>query len=226
MRDTCCDLHYSSFNSISLPRFGDASVAVTSEEVSDSRRQVSLSHSPDKEFSADSTQNQAVTLGVRWYAIHTKSRQEERANSNLTAWKVETFLPQLKRRSPRQRSNWVSKPLFPRYIFARFDHSRLFNKVNYTRGVQNVVSFGGYATPVDDEIIELIRAQIGEDGFVCLFQEFATGNKVKINFGPLKNLEGVFESGIKDTDRVRILLDTVSYQSHVVITREMIEKIS
>jgi transcription antitermination factor NusG len=100
------------------------------------------------------------------------------------------------------------------------------NKVNFTRGVQNVVSFGGYATPIDDGIIELIRAQIGEDGFVSLFEEFATGNKVKINFGPLKNLEGVFESGIKDTDRVRILLDTVSYQSHVVIEREMIEKIA
>jgi transcription elongation factor/antiterminator RfaH len=226
MRNTSGDLHCSSFNSISLRRSGDASVAVASEEVSASRRQASLSHSVNKEFRTDSMKNKAVSVGVRWYAIHTKSRQEKRANSNLTAWRVDTFLPQLKRRSVRRGSTWDSKPLFPRYIFARFDPSQLLNKVNFTRGVQNVVSFGGYATPVDDGIIELIRAQIGEDGFVSLFEEFATGNKVKINFGPLKNLEGVFESGIKDTDRVRILLDTVSYQSHVVIEREMIEKIA
>jgi len=224
MRDTSNDLHCSSFNSISLRRFGDASVMLASEEVSDSHRQASLSHPLNKEFRADSMKNRAVTVGVRWYVIHTKSQQEDRANLNLTAWRVETFLPHVKQRS--LRGSWVSKPLFPRYIFARFDLSQLFNKVNYTRGVQNVVSFGGYATPVEDGIIELIRAQIGEDGFVSLFEEFATGNKVKINFGPLKNLEGVFESGIKDTDRVRILLDTVSYQSHVVIEREMIEKIA
>ena len=197
MRNTSDDLHCSRFNSIPLRRSGDASVAITSAEV-----------------------------GRRWYAIHTKSRQEERATSNLTAWNVDTFLPQLKQRSVRSGSIWVNKPLFPSYIFARFDPTQLLNKVNFTRGVQNVVSFGGYATPVDDGIIELIKAQIGEDGFVSLFEEFETGNKVKINFGPLKNLEGVFESGIKDTDRVRILLDTVSYQSHVVIEKDMIEKIA
>lgn len=197
MRNTSGDLHCSSFNSIPLRRTGDASVAFASEEV-----------------------------GVRWYAIHTKSRQEERATSNLTAWNVDTFLPQLKQRSVQRGSTWVNKPLFPSYIFARFDPTQLLNKVNFTRGVQNVVSFGGYATPVDDGIIELIKAQIGDDGFVSLFEEFTTGNKVKINFGPLKNLEGVFESGIKDTDRVRILLDTVSYQSHVVIEKDMIEKIA
>lgn len=172
---------------------------------------------------------EAASVGVQWYAIHTKSRQEERADSNLRAWRVETFLPQLKKRSPRRlgacRSICASKPLFPRYIFARFNVNQLLHKVNYTRGVQSVVGFGESATPIDDGIIDLIRKQIGEDGFVRVDDDFVAGNKVKINFGPLQNLEGVFESGIKDSDRVKILLTAVSYQSHVVIEREMIEKI-
>lgn len=168
-------------------------------------------------------------VDVQWYAIHTKPRQEERADSNLRAWRVETFLPQLKQRSSRQlggcRSTRASKPLFPRYIFARFNVNQLLHKVNYTRGVQNVVGFGECATPIDNGIINLIRAQIGQDGFMRVDDDFVPGNKVKINFGPLKDLEGVFESGIKDSDRVKILLTAVSYQSHVVIEREMIEKV-
>lgn len=169
-------------------------------------------------------------IGVQWYAIHTKSQQEERADSNLRAWRVETFLPQLKRRSARRvgvcPATRVSKPLFPRYLFARFNVNQLLHKVNYTRGIQKVVGFGEQATPIDDGIIDLIRAQIGDDGFVRVDDDFVAGNKVKINSGSLKNLEGVFESGIKDTDRVKILLTAVSYQSHVMIKRDMIEKIA
>lgn len=208
MRNAGRDLHCSNFNSLSLLYSDDASVAVTSEVVPASRK------------------NNADSVGVHWYVVHTRPRQEERANNNLIAWNVDTFLPQLKQRSGPRGTTWIRKPMFPGYLFARFNPGALLAKVNFTRGVQCVVSFGGFATRVDDAIIERIREQIGEDGFVSLFEEFATGNKVKINFGPLKDLEGVFESGIKDTDRVRILLDAVSYQSHVVIERHMIEKIA
>jgi transcription elongation factor/antiterminator RfaH len=208
-----------------------------SSEVSDDHMcaffQSQTSLSPSKAVArirGGSMMTEAVSIGVQWYAIHTKSRQEERADSNLRAWRVETFLPQLKQRSSRRlgvcRSTRASKPLFPRYIFARFNVNQLLHKINYTRGVQNVVGFGESATPINDGIIDLIRAQIGEDGFVRVDDDFVAGNKVKINFGPLKDLEGVFESGIKDTDRVKILLTAVSYQSHVVIEREMIEKIN
>lgn len=172
----------------------------------------------------------AVTVceEARWYAVRTKPKQEERADDNLRAWRVETFTPRLReRRIARYGAgpSYAVKPLFPRYIFARFNAERLLHKVNYTRGVQNVVGFGEWPVPIDDEIINLIKAQVGEDGFVKVGEEFKCGDKVKINSGPLKDIEGVFERKIKDTDRVKILLTTVSYQSHMVIDREMIEKI-
>jgi transcription antitermination factor NusG len=90
--------------------------------------------------------------------------------------------------------------------------------------VQNVVSFGGSPVPVDDQIINLIKDQVDEDGFIRLGEELKFGDKIMIKSGPFKSFVGIFQNEIKNTDRVRILLDTVNYQSHLLIDREMMEK--
>ena len=99
----------------------------------------------------------------RWYVVYTKSKQEERAESNLRAWGVETVLPRL---CERRGARVLTAPLFPRYLFARFDAGRLLAKVRHTRGVHDVVAFGEQATPVDDSLVAVVRARIAADGFV------------------------------------------------------------
>jgi transcription antitermination factor NusG len=67
----------------------------------------------------------------RWYAIHTHPNQENRAYRNLQAWNLETFAPTLKvrRGNPFNGAHtYVTRPLFPRYIFARFDVDALLHK--------------------------------------------------------------------------------------------------
>jgi transcriptional antiterminator RfaH len=171
--------------------------------------------------------SEVLNESSHWYAIRTKAKQENRADTNLRAWQVQTFIPKLKEHcTSGYGSRYVSKPLFSRYIFAHFDASLLIHKINYTRGVQNVVSFGGSPIPIDDQVINLIRAQVDENGFIQLGDEFKLGDKVQVNFGPLKNMIGIFKQKIKDTERVRILLNTVNYQSHLLIDREMIVKVN
>ena len=162
-----------------------------------------------------------------WYVIHTKHNQEDRAESNLRAWGVETFSPKLKARFPRQREGRPpvsGKPLFPQYIFARFDPTRLLHKVTFTRGVHEVVRFGGKTIPVDNEMMAIMRARVGGDGFIKIGEEFEAGNRVLIKDGPFRNFIGIFERELKETERVRILLTTVSFQSHVVLERDSITK--
>lgn len=166
---------------------------------------------------------------LSWYVLYTKPKQEERAVFNLRAWNVEVFAPQLKVRRRNEFSGKIShyvKPLFPRYIFARFRTNELLHKVNFTRGVQHVVSFNNEPTPVNDEIIELIQLQQGEHGFIVPGEELRTGDRVTIKEGPLKDFTGVFEESMSDSTRVSILLTTVSYQTRVVIDREMVRKAS
>src|SRR5215208_2764465 len=84
-----------------------------------------------------------------WYVICTHPRQEDRAESNLIAWSVETFAPQIKKKQYNQFTGvaiQLPKPLFPRYIFARFKLNEMLHKVRYTRGVHSVVGFGAGPT--------------------------------------------------------------------------------
>lgn len=163
-----------------------------------------------------------------WYVIQTKPKQETRADSNLTAWDVETFNPKVKewrRNNFTGKFTLVVKPLFTNYIFARFHAGSLLHKVCFTRGVHRVVSFGDAPKAVDDEIIALIHSREDEDGFVRMGDEFAEGDQVIVKDGPLKDFVGVFQKEMRATDRVVILLSTVSYQAHMQIEKERLRKL-
>ena len=141
---------------------------------------------------------------------------------------VETFLPKVRERHYKPFTTiptFVVKPLFPRYLFARFEVDRALRRVCFTRGVHSVLSFGDSPTRIDDDIISLIQSRVGEDGLVQLDHELSCGDKVMINGGPLKTLVGVFQHSLKSSERVVILLTAISYQGHIVIEKDLISKI-
>lgn len=162
-----------------------------------------------------------------WYAIHTHPNQEDRTDSNLRAWGVETFNPKLKVRRFDQtgRPVQVTKSLFPQYIFARFNANCL-GKVNFTRGVRRVVSFGDRPVPIDEQVIDLVRSKVGEDGFVKIGEDLKAGDNVVVKDGPLQGFSGIFGRKLKASDRIRIMLTTISYQGHMVVEREQLKKVS
>jgi transcriptional antiterminator RfaH len=163
-----------------------------------------------------------------WYAIRTHPNQEDRANNNLVAWNVETFNPHVRKvhHNPyASAQTYLSKPLFPRYIFARFEVNSMLHKILYTRGVSSVVAFGGVFAPINDEIISLIQSQVCETGFVEVGEKFKAGDRVMIEDGPLKSIVGIFKRDIKASDRVLILLAAINYQGSVVIERQHVRKI-
>jgi transcription elongation factor/antiterminator RfaH len=166
---------------------------------------------------------------ARWYVIHTHLKQEDRASSNLRVLEIPIFDPKIRERRYNQFSiapTYVTKPLFPRYIFAQFKVHDLYHKVRFTRGVYSVVSFGDGPTSISEEVIMLIRSNIKEDGFVRIDEGIRPGDRVMVKDGPLKNFAGIFEREMADTDRIRILLENVSYQAHIEIERDRVLKAS
>lgn len=164
-----------------------------------------------------------------WYAIHSHPKQEERASANLRAGSVETFSPKIKigRTNPYTYvQTYERKPLFPRYIFARFDVNDALRKVLFTRGVRSVVSFGGVPARVNDGIIALIKSRVGDDGLVEPEEDLTMGDRILIESGPLANLLGIFEREVKGSDRVLILLAAVNYQASAVIERQALRKVN
>lgn len=163
-----------------------------------------------------------------WYAVYTKPKEEERAESNLRAWGLKTLMPKFKEveysrgsRKPRT----AVKNLFPRYLFAHFNCEASLHKVNYTRGVAGVVSIGLKPCPIDDCIIETIQSQMGEGGLVKM-QALYPGDRVKLENGPFKGLEGTVHRATPDQDYVVVLLSSVSYQGRLMIERAFLKKLA
>jgi transcriptional antiterminator RfaH len=173
------------------------------------------------------TNVEGLTETLSWYALYTHPKQEDRADENLRAWQVETFAPKLKTRrsNPYARTPvYFTKHLFPRYIFARFRAGEFLHQVRFTRGVASVVGIGNVPAPIDDQVIAIIKSQSDANSIVKIGDGFKVGSEVVISDGPLKGLTGIFEKNMKDSERVMILLNTVSYQSHIVIDRHLLRK--
>ena len=158
-----------------------------------------------------------------WYAVNTKPQHERVAELSLQKLVVETFYPQLKQRKViRRRAETRIGPLFPRYLFARFQLDTHYRAVTYARGVRNIVTFGTLPATVEDEIIEGIRARL-HDGYLTVpSPAFMPGEIIRIQTGPLQGLEAVFVREMSDHERVVLLLRRLTYQARVVLPFEQV----
>lgn len=162
----------------------------------------------------------------RWYVVRSKPKQELRVELNLRAWDIPTLVPRIRELRARQRSmgaQYRVAPLFPSYLFARFDAVQQLAKVRLTRGVQGVVGFGECATAVDDALIEVIQNRTAEDGYVQI-SEPQPGDAVEIVFGPFRSFVGVLERNLCARDRVMILLTAVGGGLRVNLGKAEIRK--
>ncbi len=161
-----------------------------------------------------------------WYLVRSKPRQEKVADWNLQRLGVNSFCPQLRQtKQIRGKRQTVLDPLFPGYLFARFDFQTEYRKVAYAHGVANVVMFGGVPAKVDEKIIDIIQQRIQEGCRSGSTGSFTFGQPVRIEEGPMKGFVAVFERELTGTQRVALLLKTVSYSARLIVEREWISGI-
>ncbi|HVI70470.1 MAG TPA: transcription termination/antitermination NusG family protein [Pyrinomonadaceae bacterium] len=167
--------------------------------------------------------------GPQWFAICTHPKQEDRAYYNLLAAEVECFNPRIqecRRNEFTGAITLIARPLFPRYIFGHFNVRDSLRTIRYTRGVLSVVSFNLKPAPIDDEAIELLRARVGNDGFLNIGESLNPGDKVRIKDGPWRAVVGVIERTTLPEERVQLLLTAINYQGRLLIEKELVEKIA
>jgi transcriptional antiterminator RfaH len=162
-----------------------------------------------------------------WYVIQTKPKKEEEAESYLSTRGVEMFNPLMETFALRNGGmNKELKPLFPGYIFGKFDLEQNYPLVRWARGVKKILGFGSYPTPISEEIIEIIKGRTDTQGIVRVKYHFEPNDVVRIKTGPLKDLLGIFERWLSNSERVKILLNLIGYQPAVEIHCSMIEKVA
>jgi transcriptional antiterminator RfaH len=159
----------------------------------------------------------------RWYVVQTHPHAERNAVAHLERQGFTTYLPRyLKRRRHARRVETVAAPLFPRYVFVLIDLARQpCRPIKSTIGVAQLVCFGEKPAPVPLGVVEAIKRQEDERGFVRLptRPRFACGERVRVLEGVFSSSLGLYE-GMVDADRVAVLLDLLGRKVRVVMNME------
>ena len=164
-----------------------------------------------------------IVVMKRWFVVNTKPKNEDRAAGNFLNGGFDVLAPKLRLRKYKEgRFMYFIEPMFPGYIFVKFHPVDDYHLVKYTRGVKTIVNFGGKIIPLQDELIDFIKARL-ENGVATVEKKgFKRGEKVLVKDGPFKGFSGIFEKELGGKERVAILLDGVNYYAKVEIDRDLI----
>ena len=160
-----------------------------------------------------------------WYCAYTQPRMEFWARSNLWERGFEVYLPvHRRRRSHARRVDWVSAPLFPRYLFVEVDFDAGERRgVASAPGVAHLVAFGERPATVAPEIVAEIRAREDASGHIDVRKAWTPGEAVTVRHGALCEQAGLFQA-IDDGQRVVVLLNLLGRQVRVRLPEHAISR--
>jgi transcription antitermination factor NusG len=154
-----------------------------------------------------------------WYAIRTRSRAENAVANRLAILDLDTFVPRYLepvKWSDRLTRTW--RPMFPGYLFARFDAAAAAELVTRTAGVVQILGMGK-PEAVDPKQIESIRIA-GEASTDANFTpcSYLTGQMVRITSGPFAGCEGIVDRMQKN--RLILKIDLLKRAVSIQIDRK------
>jgi len=166
--------------------------------------------------------------GLQWYILSIKPKQDQTVIKNLDILGVQYYLPlyQRKKKTKKIKTD-VVVPLFPGYIFCRFEFDEHYQKIRYTRGVKKVLGNKQSLWVISDEKIEDIRKR-EQDGLVVLKkveEKFEKGNKIIVDEGDFDGWEGIFVEDIPDEKRAVILLTNVNFTTRLTLPKEYLKSL-
>jgi transcriptional antiterminator RfaH len=157
---------------------------------------------------------------LRWFCAWTKHASEFRAERALMAHGFDVCLP-LCLEHGRGATNYVL-PLFPRYLFVRFDLAAdPWKRVYRTQGVDGIIGQRANApVPVPDGIIEGLISRMSSRRIVDdpHEQTIRAGDQVRVVAGQWNGFEGICK--LSRHKRVVLLLSLFQRQTSVELPRE------
>lgn len=161
--------------------------------------------------------------GACWFAVFTRPRAEETARDHLACQGFETFLP-LRLRTVRhaRRAEERAVPLFPRYLFVRFDPAATrWRGIESTRGVKGLVRFAEEPAPVPEAVVAGLRATSDDSGIVDFERALSPGQAVRLAAGPFAETIGILER-LEGADAVRVLVDVMGRATRLRARRRQV----
>jgi transcription antitermination factor NusG len=149
-----------------------------------------------------------------WFALQTRPRHERKVENLLRQKGYECFTPTY--RSKRKWSDRVveiDSPLFPGYVFCRFNTSALGKAIS-TQGVTRIVGFGGTPAEVAREEIESLQILAQSDFLREPWKYLPNGIMVLVETGPLAGIQGIIRV---DENKMQLVISVTLLQRSVAI---------
>lgn len=163
----------------------------------------------------------------QWYVLYTKPNAEHQVATAMQQCDIQSYLPELKVVKTHQKHRRT--PFFPCYLFINLDLEVVsLASVQWIPGLRYVVTGDGSPVPVPEEIITLIRRQLGEIKAAGSWpgHSFKPGDTVQITNGPFQDMLAIFEGPTTPAQRVQVLLTILGQASRLQIDATDLKKSS
>jgi transcription antitermination factor NusG len=150
---------------------------------------------------------------IAWFALRVRGHYEKSVADKLHGAGYDVLLPLYKcRRRWSDRIKEFEAPLFPGYLFARFDAlDRL--PILKTTGIIQIVSSNHVPLPVDESEISAVQTIVASGVPSQPWPFLHIGNRIRIESGPLTGLEGIL---VAFKGKHRLLISVSLLQRSVV----------
>jgi len=155
-----------------------------------------------------------------WVVAMTHPSRETIAARNVKRQDRVCYFPQFFDRTLRRR-----RPLFPSYLFV-YAPDRRVGSLRSTFGISRVIGSEENPCMMRNEIIEGLQARENENGLINLdntHRGFRRGDKIRLSYGPMNNVDGVFECHTA-RERVKLLLNWLNTTVPVIVPIAHIER--
>ena len=156
-------------------------------------------------------------MSKEWFILQFKSNSHHIAAKNLTRQGFETFLP-LHDTTSRRTSRFIntSKPLFPGYMFIKFDRAESeWHKINNTYGVSRLITFNSILKSIPTIFVDHLMKRYDLSGKLIPIQKLKKGDQVTVLKGPFANFIATVEKYEAD-QRIWILMDLMGRKTKII----------
>ena len=171
------------------------------------------------------SENSSDADAARWFCARTQPCRESFAHSFLQQIKeVESFLPRIRfRGTGRRRKQWIVEPLFPGYLFCKFDWRLHTRTVTYSPGVSGLIHFGLHYPVIPPEVIQELQQTFGTDEATTIDRSVRVGDRAIVQVGPMRGVEGVVCRVLPNKGRVAVLMEFLGQQTQIEIDVDHLE---
>ena len=155
-------------------------------------------------------------MSKEWFILQFKSNSHHLAAKNLNRQGFETFLP-LHEATSRRLSRFIntSKPLFPGYMFIRFDKTESeWHKINSTYGVSRLITFNSILKSIPTTFVDHLKKRYDLSGKLIPVKKLKKGDQVTVLKGPFANFIATVEKYEAD-QRIWILMDLMGRKTKI-----------